>query len=57
MKIYIAAPEPHDLEITKQILLSFYDLEISTIPFRKKTWKIIKGEMNESKQDSIIECA
>ena len=39
MKIYIAAPEPHDLEITKQILLSFYDLEISTIPFRKKRGK------------------
>jgi hypothetical protein len=38
MKIYIAAPETHCLKITNSILLSYYDLKIGPIPFRKKTW-------------------
>ena len=45
MKIYIAGPEPHDLKVAKTILLSFYDIYISTIPFRKETFKqLIKNE-------------
>jgi hypothetical protein len=28
MKIYIAAPEPNDLKIKKEILLSYYDIYI-----------------------------
>ena len=47
MKIYIAATEPHGLRITKWILLSFYDIYISSLPFRKETFKVIK---NENKQ-------
>lgn len=42
MKIYIAAPEPNDLKIKKEVLLSYYDIYISSIPFRKKTFSIIK---------------
>jgi hypothetical protein len=41
MKIYFADPEPNELKITQQILLSYYDIYISTIPFRKETWRLI----------------
>ena len=39
MKIYFAAPDRNDL-VDKQsnILYSFYDLTVSPIQFRKKTW-------------------
>ena len=49
MKIYIAGPEPHDLKVACTILLSFYDIYISTLPFRKKTWDLLKqkGEKDE----------
>ena len=53
MKIYIACPEPNDLKITKHILLSFYDIYISTIPFRKGTFKqIIKHEKTRPTQST-----
>jgi hypothetical protein len=41
MKIYLAGPEPFGLKLTKGILLSYYDIALSLLPFRKKTWKII----------------
>jgi len=49
MKIYIAGPEPHDLKVTKHILLSFYDIYISTLPFRKETFKQIINETKQSR--------
>ena len=39
MKIYLAAGEEHTVNLRINILLSFYDLTISTIPFRKKHLK------------------
>jgi len=44
MKIFIANPEPNDLKVAVNILLSFYDIYISALPFRKKTFKILKDE-------------
>lgn len=44
MKIYLAAIEPFNLKFDTHVLLSFYDIYISTIPFRKETWKEIKDE-------------
>lgn len=41
MKIYYAGPEPFALKLTKNILLSYYDITLSLLPFRKKTWKLI----------------
>lgn len=49
MKIYIAGPGPH-LKL-KRLLLSFYDLEISTLPFRKKTFKILKNKYEKNKYE------
>ena len=39
MRIYFAAPDRDEL-LSKQgnVLYSFYDLTVSKIPFRKKTW-------------------
>ena len=48
MKIYIAGPEPHDLKVCKTILLSYYDIYVSNLPFRKKTYKLIKSNKNEN---------
>ena len=42
MKIYVASGDVHTALITKHKLLSYYDLEISTVPFRKKTYELIK---------------
>lgn len=43
MKIYIAAMWPPNLlDIKNEVLLSYYDLAISTIPFRNDTFKRIK---------------
>jgi hypothetical protein len=52
MKIYIAGPEPNDLKIASYILLSYYDITKSPIPFRKETWKLIleKGDIFNGKQ-------
>lgn len=43
MKIIFAGPEPFDIHLLKgaNILLSFYDIAVSKIPFRKETWKLI----------------
>ena len=43
MKIYLAGPEPHNLKESniRACLLSFYDIYISNIPFRKVTFKLI----------------
>ena len=51
MKVYFAGPEPHNLEKSNppNILLSYYDIYLGKIPFRKKTWEIVK-EQHESKQ-------
>jgi len=49
MKIYIASPEPNDLKVAKYILLSFYDIYISTLPFRKETFKQIKNETKQNR--------
>ncbi len=54
MKIYLASVEEHSIKKTQQIkiLLSFYDLTINTIPFRKETFKIIKEMKWKSKNKS-----
>ena len=47
MKIYFAAMESHNIKFASKIapLLSYYDIHISTLPFRKKTWQmIVEGE-------------
>ncbi len=55
MKIYIAAAEPNDLKIAFHILLSYYDITKSPIPFRKETWRLILekgGILNEKQKDT-----
>ena len=42
MRIYFASIEPHNLSMGWNILLSYYDLTESPIPFRKETWEILK---------------
>ena len=43
MKIYMAAVAPPELlKMTKSILLSYYELCVTKIPFRKATFKLIK---------------
>ena len=42
MRIYFASIEPHNLTIGRNILLSYYDLTRSSLPFRKETWEILK---------------
>lgn len=42
MKIYLASAEPKNLQLVEETLLSFYDLTMSNIPFRKITFKILK---------------
>ena len=42
MRIYFAGIEPHNLTMARNILLSYYDLTISPLPFRKETWEILK---------------
>lgn len=45
MKIYLAAMHPVELmELNNRILLSFYDLHISPLPFRKETFNFILNE-------------
>ena len=44
MLIYIAGPEPFVLKLKKELLLSFYDIHLSSIPFRKETFKYIIKE-------------
>ena len=41
MKMYIAAPEANTLKILDEILLSYYDIQLSNLPFRKKTWEVL----------------
>ena len=41
MKIYFVAPELFALKLTDTILLSYYDITISKIPFRKISFKYI----------------
>jgi hypothetical protein len=51
MKIYLAALwPPNHLKIANKVLLSYYDINISSIPFRKETFKIIQ---NANKQNEI----
>ena len=45
----MAGPEPHNLKMVKSILLSFYDIYISTLPFRKETFKQIKNETKQNR--------
>lgn len=41
MRIYFASIEPHNLTMGRNILLSYYDLTRSPLPFRKETWEIL----------------
>ena len=51
MKIYSAAIHPPDLlNISNKALLSFYDIYISTIPFRKETFNYIKTHANKQRR-------
>jgi len=47
MKIYNAAVASSGLKIAKRILLSFYDITMSPIPFRKETWLILTKPQEE----------
>ena len=48
MKIYLAGVEDFNLEFKiVNTLLSYYDIGLSTIPFRKQTFEMIK-EKHES---------
>ena len=42
MRTYFASIEPHNLSMGRNILLSYYDLTGSPVPFRKETWEILK---------------
>ena len=42
MRIYFASIGPHILTMGRNILLSYYDLTGSPVPFRKETWEILK---------------
>ncbi len=42
MRIYFASIEPYNLTMGWNILLSYYDLTRSPLPFRKETWEILK---------------
>lgn len=48
MILYIAAPMKSDLKLCKHCLLSYYDIYISTIPFRKGTFNYIKYENQQN---------
>jgi hypothetical protein len=56
MRIYFAAMQTHGIQSIDQltnILLSYYDLVPSPIPFRKETFRLIK-ETYESKNKRVI---
>jgi hypothetical protein len=53
MKIYLAAIEPHNMPQASNILLSYYDIALSGIPFRMGTWKLIKEKEYESESSRI----
>ncbi len=42
MRIYFASIELYNLAMVRNILLSYYDLTKSPLPFRKETWEILK---------------
>ena len=42
MRIYLASIGPHVLTMAWNILLLYYDLTGSPVPFRKETWEILK---------------
>lgn len=41
MKIYFAGPEIFDLGNITLVLFSYYDISLSQLPFRKKTWNLL----------------
>lgn len=49
MKIYLSAAEPHAVSKMNKTLFSYYDIYISRIPFRKKTWRKIINEDTDSR--------
>lgn len=51
MKIYFAAPDYDKLlALQKNVLYSFYDLVVSKIPFRKKTWAYYLANQGKRKR-------
>ena len=59
MRIYFASIEPHNLTMGRNILLSYYDLTKSPLPFRKETWEILRergiGNDQDEKETGRIE--
>lgn len=51
MRIYFASIEPHNLTMGRNILLSYYDLTRSSLPFRKETWEILRERGIDNDQD------
>lgn len=49
MKVYLASPQAFALPKLNKMLLSFYDLTISPIPFRKETFKTYLTYVNQKK--------
>lgn len=47
MKIYFAGPEEFNLWLLSNILLSFWDLGPGLIPFRKKTFEVLKSNFKK----------
>ena len=51
MRIYFASIEPYNLTMVRNILLSYYDLTKSPLPFRKETWEILRERRIDNDQD------
>lgn len=51
MRIYFASIEPYNLTMVRNILLSYYDLTKSLLPFRKETWEILRERGIDNDQD------
>ena len=49
MKIYSACAEPFNLKLVRKVLLSYYDLGVTDMPFRKDTLIAIKDESKEKR--------
>jgi hypothetical protein len=51
MYIYIAGGELFTLKLVEQLLLSYYDIYLSDLPFRKLTWNYILQQAVEAKRE------
>jgi len=54
MIIYLAGAEPEAIDWIQHVLLSYYDIALSDLPFRKKTWQLLitNAKRKRQSQDS-----